>query len=318
MKLDFVSVGEVMIQFNAMTPGPLRTVSTFEKHVAGSEANVMAGLSRLGHRTGMITRVGKDEFGSAILGALKAEDVDTSHVTVDPSSPTGIYFTQRHFPVPGESVLTYYRKGSAASNLDEADIDTDYIKGAKNIHITGITPALSVSCARAVWKAFQFARENGLGISFDTNVRPKLWKDTATARGALSNYLTSKVVLTNGEDLGLLFPGLGMKDAVAEVLRKGAEVVAVKLASAGAYARSGTEEAEAPAFHVPHVEDVIGAGDAFDAAFLSSYLKRTALRECLEHGCAAGALVVTVRGDMEALPRREDLEAFLTSKRWVS
>jgi len=313
MKLDFVSVGEVMIQFNAMTPGPLRTVSTFEKHVAGSEANVMAGLSRLGHKTGLITRVGKDEFGSAIVAALKAEDVDTSRVTVDPSSPTGIYFTQRHFPVLGESVLTYYRKGSAASNLDETDIDVDYVMNTKSIHITGITPALSASCAKAVWKMFQFAKETGLGTSFDTNVRPKLWRDMATARGALSNYLASKVVLTNGGDLEILLARMSMKDAAAEVLKKGAEVVAVKLASAGAYARSRTEEAQVPAFRVPHVEDVIGAGDAFDAAFLSSYLGGRPLSESLQRGCAAGALVVTVRGDMEALPRQEDLEAFLAS-----
>ena len=315
MKLDFVSVGEVMIQFNAVTPGPLRTVSTFEKHVAGSEANTMAGLSRLGYRTGMISRVGKDEFGYAVIEALRAEGVETSHVIVDPGSPTGIYFTQRHFPVPGESVLTYYRKGSAASNLDETDIDVDYLVNAKNVHITGITPALSASCAKAVWKLFQSARENGLGTSFDTNVRPKLWKDMATARGALSNYLASKVVLTNGADLEVLFPRMQMKDATLQVLRKGADVVAVKLASAGAYARSEAEEVEVPAFQVPHVEDVIGAGDAFDAAFLSSYLKGRPLRESLECGCAAGALVVTVRGDMEALPRQEDLEAFLASKR---
>jgi len=315
MQLDFVSIGEVMIQLNATTPGPLRTVTTFEKHVAGSEANVMVGLNRLGYKTGIITRVGKDEFGSAVLGALKLEDVDTSHVTVDPNSPTGVYFTQRHFPVPGESVLTYYRKGSAASNLDEADVDADYVKGAKNLHMTGITPALSGSCARAIRKAFQLARENGLGTSFDTNVRPKLWKDLATARGTLSDYLASEVVLTNGEDLGILFPGLGMKDAVAQVLKKGAKVVAVKLGSAGAYGRSRTGEAEVPAFQVSHVEDVTGAGDAFDAAFLSFYLKGGELQECLEQGCAAGALVVTVRGDMEALPHQEDLEAFLRSRR---
>jgi len=315
MDLDYVSLGEVMIQFNATTPGPLRSVVNFEKHVAGSEANVMVGLRRLGLRTGLITRVGNDEFGAAVLSALRGEDVDTSHVAVDPNSPTGIYFTQRHFPIPGESLLTYYRHGSAASRIGEDDVDDEYVVGAKNLHITGITPALSDTCSKAVSKAFKLAIEHDLGVSFDTNIRPTLWGSASSAVEALSQYLKSKLVFTNAEDLRILYQSTKPAEAAARMLSKGAGVVVVKLGHNGAYGVDRSGHAEVPAFVIPHVEDVIGAGDAFDAAFIASHLKGLGLEECLRRGNAAGALVASVRGDMEALPRPQDLEAFLKSRR---
>ena len=313
MELDFVSLGEVMIQLNATTPGPLRHVNTFERHVAGSEANTIVGLSRLGYRTGLISRVGDDEFGMAVLNALKAEGVDASHVRVGPDHMTGIYFTQRHFPVPGQTVMTYYRRGSAASHMDEGDVDEEFISGAGHLHLTGITPALSDSCGRAVRKAFGFARSSGLGLSFDTNIRPKLWKDLPTAVSVISTYLASRIVFTNEEDLDILFPGLGFRVSAQRVLDKGAEVVAVKRGARGAYAVTKAKQAEIPAFTGLHVEDVTGAGDAFDASFLASYLKGYGLEDCLRNANAAGALVASVRGDMEALPRWEDLRTFLKS-----
>jgi len=93
-ELDVVSLGEVMIQLNALTPGPLRSVYLFEKRVAGTEANVMVGLARLGYRTGLITRVGDDEFGIAVKNTLRGEGVDVSRVKLDPEGYTGAYFVQ--------------------------------------------------------------------------------------------------------------------------------------------------------------------------------------------------------------------------------
>jgi len=313
MKLDFVSIGEVMIQLNSLTAGPLRSVTHFEKHVAGSEANTMIGLRRLDFSTGLITRVGNDEFGKAVVTTIRGEDVDASHVIVDDTAPTGIYFVQRHFPLPGESTVTYYRRGSAASNLSESDVDEEYVKAASSIHITGITPALSPSCRKAVAKMKRLAKANGSSVSFDTNIRPKLWKDKADARETISQYLDSEIVFTNLEDLFFIWPNLGMKEAASRVLEKGASVVVVKLGKKGAYALTREAEAEAPAFAAPHVEDVVGAGDAFDSAFLACHKKGFGLEDCLRHGNVAGTYVVGVRGDIEALPTWEDLKIFFES-----
>ena len=83
-------MGEIMVELNSMTRGPLRTVELFEKHAAGAEGNVAIGVSRLGCSSGIISRVGNDEFGQFLLGVLRAEEVDTSHVVVDGESATGL------------------------------------------------------------------------------------------------------------------------------------------------------------------------------------------------------------------------------------
>ena len=146
---DVVCMGEVMVQFNAVTRGPLRHVALFEKHAAGAEGNVAIGVSRLGISSGIITRVGDDEFGQFLLSTLRAEKVDTTHVKIDRDSPTAAFFVQRGYPIPGKSEAFYYRRNSAGSRLGPKDVDSQYIASAKVFHVTGITPALSETAKEA-------------------------------------------------------------------------------------------------------------------------------------------------------------------------
>ncbi len=314
MKLDFTSVGEVMVQLNALSPGPLRYVKYFEVHVAGSESNIMIGLAKLGYRTGIVTRVGDDEFGKLILNFLRGEGVDVSRVKVDGTAPTGIYFIQRHYPVPGKSTVFYYRHGSAASRLSPNDIDEDYIADSRAVVLTGITPALSDSCREAVSKVYEVARANGVDVIFDTNIRMKLWRSEARARESLAKFLNSKIVFTNIEDLGILFPGDDVSGAASKIIGRGSTLVVVKLGEEGAVAYdSKLNTYRVEAFKVPLVEDVIGAGDAFNAAFIASLYKGMPIDQALLYANAAGALVVTVRGDVEAQPSWRELEVFIES-----
>lgn len=309
-RLDFVSIGEVMVQLNSITPGPLRYARYFEAHVAGSEANVMVGLRKLGHRTGLITRVGNDEFGEMILRTLRGEDIDVSRVRVMEETQTGIYFVQRHFPIPGKSTVIYYRHGSAASHMDENDVDEEYIRRASVLFLTGITPALSEGCYRAVRKARAAALEGGLDIVFDTNIRIKLWRSADNARSRLLPLIEgSRIILTNKEDLEILFPGKSVADAARSLFDMGVEIVVVKKGEEGSelYSRDG-RFVEEKALSISLVEDVIGAGDAFDAAFLSLLYRSLDLSTALRYANIAGALVTTVRGDIEAQPSIKDLE----------
>ena len=309
-RLDFVSIGEVMVQLNSITPGPLRYARYFEAHVAGSEANVMVGLRKLGHRTGLITRVGNDEFGEMILRTLRGEDIDVSRVRVMEETQTGIYFVQRHFPIPGKSTVIYYRHGSAASHMDENDVDEEYIRRASVLFLTGITPALSEGCYRAVRKARAAALEGGLDIVFDTNIRIKLWRSADNARSRLIPLIEgSRIILTNKEDLEILFPGKSVANAARSLFDMGVEIVVVKKGEEGSelYSRDG-RFVEEKALSISLVEDVIGAGDAFDAAFLSLLYRSLDLSTALRYANIAGALVTTVRGDIEAQPSIKDLE----------
>src|SRR5579864_6012135 len=143
---DVVALGESLVQFNPLEEGPLKHVSLFEKHAAGSESNAIIGLSRLGCKTAYITKLGRDEFSKFILATLKSEDVNVEGVRQLDNKYCGIFFCQRGYPIPGRSDVMYYRSDSAAKYLSPQDLDSEIISSGKIFHVSGITPALSQSC----------------------------------------------------------------------------------------------------------------------------------------------------------------------------
>ncbi len=118
-----VTLGEILILFDPITPTPLRHVNYFEKHVAGNEANYCVAFIRQGNECGIIARIGKDGFGHNAIEWLRGKGVDVSQIKIDDSSLTGIFFIQRHYPVPYKSDSIYYRKESAESKLSPNDVD---------------------------------------------------------------------------------------------------------------------------------------------------------------------------------------------------
>ncbi|HUS77299.1 MAG TPA: sugar kinase [Patescibacteria group bacterium] len=312
--VDIVTMGETMIQLNAFTSGPLRHVRYFEKHAAGTESNVAVGAVRMGYSAGWISRLGEDELGRFIHNFLKGEGVDVSRVRFDPDAPTGLYFVQRDYPLPGKSVVYYYRTGSAASRLRQEDLDLDYITSARIFHTTGITVALSPSCRATVDRALEAVGQSETQLSLDTNIRLKLWSPEEARRTLLDYIALTDVLFTDVNDSRILLRKADPAEAAEEFLSMGPGTVVVKMGAEGAYA--ATSEGEAgfkPAYKVP-VVDMIGAGDAFDAAFLTSRMRGLDLGRSLEVSNAAGALCVTVRGDVEAMPTYEDALSFLAGK----
>jgi len=312
--LDAVTMGEMMIQLNPLTTGPIRHVNYFEKHAAGTEGNFAIGLTRMGLASGFITRVGNDEFGKYILGVLRSEGVEVSRVIIDREAPTGLCFIQRGYPIPEKSSVIYYRKGSAASRLSPDDIDPKYIAEAKLFHVTGVTSALSESCREATYKALQIAEANNVKISIDTNIRLKLWSADKARETLLPMIRKADIILTDSEDSEILVEERNPRKIARNLLAMGASIVVVKLGEQGALAATKDKTVRKSAFKVP-VEDVIGAGDAFAAGFIASILKEEDIDKALEIANVAGALVVTVRGDIENMPSRDEVERFLAAKR---
>ena len=313
MKLDVITMGETMVQLNPLQTGPIRSVSHFEKHAAGTESNVAVGVTRMGHTAGWISRVGRDEFGMYILNVLRGENVDISCTTIDPEAPTGLYFVQRSYPVPGQSTVYYYRQNSAASKLCIDDLDFEYISNAQIFHTTGITPALSTSCHEAVQMAINIAKESNVRVSFDTNIRLKLWSP-AEAKNTLNTIIPDvNILFIDPRDCEILVGENDPLKAANILLKSGPSLVIVKLGPEGAVAITEEETIMQPGFQVP-VTCTIGAGDAFAAGVLASLLKKWPLQKCLQTGNVAGALAVTVRGDTEAVPSLEDVELFLAQK----
>lgn len=305
---ELVTLGEALIQFNALSKGPLRHVSLFEKHVAGAEANVAVCVSRMGRSAAFIGKVGDDEFGRCIEAWLRGERVDTTWLKIEPGAPTGIYFVQRGYPIPSRSTMVYYRRGSAGSRLSPEDVAEEAFKDARIVHLTGITPALSQTSREACFKALDLAEKNNVSISIDTNIRPALWPSLEDASKVVMSLVEkADILFTDPTDSEILI-GESEPERIIEVFRGlGIETVVLKLGERGAIASSGSEKARAEAIKV-EVEDPIGAGDALAGTFLACHLAGRSLFESLRRATLVGSLVTTVRGDQEMIPTLRDLE----------
>ena len=261
--LDIVTLGEPMIQLNAVTPGPLRHVEYFERHVAGAEANVAVAAVRMGLRAGLISRLGDDEFGKCVAMTLRGEGVDVSQIRVDKHGFTGVYFIQRGFPVPGRSKVFYYRKGSPASMLGPADVDQDYIASSKLLYLTGITPALSGSCLAACTKAADLSRGAGLKIAFDTNIRPNLWLDQDPRKALLPFLHKADIIFTDISDTQMLMGEGNTAKAAQKLMVGGASIVVMKgEQKKRCWPTQGRRSSGKGPSKCPIV-DPVGAGDAF-------------------------------------------------------
>lgn len=138
--------GEPMALFTAKVEGDLESVNLFEKSVAGAELNVCTGLVRLGHTASYITRLGDDPLGLYIKKFINKEKIGTEFITFDTLNKTGLMFKSK--VSNGDPVTAYYRKGSAFSNITSEDIDKVSFDGVELLHVTGIPPALSLSCRK--------------------------------------------------------------------------------------------------------------------------------------------------------------------------
>lgn len=312
--MDLLTFGEAMVLFNPDSSGPLRFVNGFSKSIGGAEANVAIALSRLGHESAWFSMVGKDEFGRCVVNTIRGEGVDASRVRVTGDANTGILFKER-FASENPNVY-YYRKGSAATKLTVEDIDVEYIKNARIIHITGITPALSEDIRAVVFEVLKIAKENGITVSFDPNIRLKLWP-LEDAKPVLLEIAKMSDIILPGISEGEMLLGLsGEKEIADKFLEMGCKIVAVKLGEDGCYVADKEGGSYVEGYKVNPI-DTIGAGDGFAAGFLSGILKGMNITECGQMGNGVGAMATFVQGDMEGYPYLEQLSAFMGKKKVI-
>ncbi|KSU84267.1 MULTISPECIES: sugar kinase [Fictibacillus] len=316
--MDVISIGEAMVLFTPETSGPMRYARDYTSRIAGAEINTLIGLAKLEHETGWISRVGSDEFGAMLKNAVRGEGVDVSEVAADDEAPTGIFFKEN---VYGDHVrVHYYRKHSAASFLNPESINEAYLSEGKVLYITGITPALSDSCSKAVFQAIEIAKKHKLTIVFDPNIRYKLWTEEKARNTILEIAGHSDIVFPGTSEGEFLF-GTSHPEKIADALHElGPDTIVVKKGEEGAYysCLSKKEQGHAEGFRVKQVIDPVGAGDGFAAGVVSGLLDGLSLKESVTRGCAIGAMVTMVNGDIEGLPDRKTLELFLSSKSDVS
>lgn len=300
-------MGEPMALFIAGHAGALDKVTQFNRLTAGAELNVAVGLSRLGLRVGYVSRVGHDSFGKFLLAFLDAEGIDRTHVLEDAEHPTG--FMLKGISNDGQDpIVEYFRRGSAASHLGLIDNPAAYCAQTRHLHLTGISPALSDTAQKLTFHMAREAQSAGRSVSFDPNLRPRLWSSQKVMIDTLNELARHADLVLPGLAEGELLTGCKGAASIADFyMNLGAKQVVIKLGPQGAYYADSEGRGTVAGIQVPNIIDTVGAGDGFAVGVISALLEGQTLAQAAARGNAVGARVVQFPGDCDGLPNREQL-----------
>ena len=311
---DILSFGETMIRLATPDFDRLETAASLDISIGGTESNVAVALARLGRQTTWLSALPANPLGRRIAATLRFHGVDTSRVIWSESARAGVYFLE-----PGTSPrptrVIYDRANSALATVDPDAIPYDLVDATRLLHLTGITPALSESCAEVCRRLVARAGQHSIPLMFDVNYRGLLWLPDEAAQG-IQEFLDNVDLLFCGQgDARTIWNMTGSPDEIARGLldRSSASLVIVTAGDSGATAldRAGNT------WHQPappvDIIDPVGAGDAFAAGFVHSWLDDpgdtpTALRSAV----ASASIAMTMPGDLAIITPGELQDAIAT------
>lgn len=314
-RLEVVVLGEALVDFISLQPGAaLIDASRFARAAGGAPANVAVGVARLGGRAGFVGKVGADVFGRFLARTLGEEGVDILHLLSEPSARTALAFVALR--QDGETDFTFFGHPSADMLLEPKDIDPAYLATAKVLHIGSIS--LSDEPARsATLYALQLARDLGLWVSYDPNLRLPLWPDPESAReGILAGWKYADIAKLSLAEARFLSRHSEPRQAADVLWGHGLRCLVITLGPEGCFYRTDSAEGFVPG-HAVRAVDTTGAGDGFAAGLLTQLVESDFqldtpwLLQSLRFANAVAALTTTRRGAIAALPRRSRVERFL-------
>ncbi len=325
--IDFICLGRAAVDLYGLERGSrLEDVQHFAKYLGGSSGNVAVGLSRLGLKVAMLTRVGDEHMGRFVREALAAEGVDTSAVRTDPKRLTGLVL----LGIEGADSFPhiFYRENCADMGLEPADADAAPFAAARALAITG-THLSTESVRAASRRAIALAKQHGLRIVLDIDYRPVLWGLAGHGGGAEREQGSAAVtreiqaflpdcdlVVGTEEEIRVAGGGASALEALAAIRSLTRATIVMKRGVAGCVVFEGEIPASVDqglvvsGFPV-EVMNVLGAGDAFLSGYLSGWIENLPATHCGRRGNAAGAIVVTRHGCTPAMPTRAELDDFM-------
>ncbi|WP_179404621.1 sugar kinase [Burkholderia guangdongensis] len=300
---EILALGEAMIEFNQSRPGQPEYLQGF----GGDTSNFCIAAARQGASTGFVSAVGDDQFGRLLGDLWRGEGVDTTYVRVDRGAPTGVYFVSHG--ADGHQ-FDYLRAGSAASRYAPQDLPRDALAAAKAVHLSGISLAIGTPACDAAFAAIEHARAHGAKVSFDTNLRLKLWP-LPRARAVMREALRQTDICLPSWDDVTAITGADDRDAIVDaMLELGPQVVALKLGKDGSYVATPNERRVVPGFSVAAV-DATGAGDCFGGAFVARIVAGDDPFEAARYSNAAAALSTLGYGAVAPIPRKDAVERLM-------
>ncbi len=291
------TLGEVLVEIMAVRPGPgfgqpIELVGPFP---SGAPAIFIDQVAKLDAPCGIIAAVGDDDFGWLNVKRLRLDGVDTGAIEIRDNDITGTAFVR--YRESGERDFIFNLRNSAAAKVELTEAAREMLKGTGHLHVSG-SSLFSPRMVAVVKRAMALVKAQGGSVSFDPNVRSGVEPGSRAHRAFRSILGSCDVFLPSGPELTLLTEAGNGAGAISEILAMGVSCVVVKHRPDGSRYFDANTDLSVPGYAVEEV-DPTGAGDCFDAAFVTCRVLGRSVKECLEYANAAGALAVGAKGPME-------------------
>ncbi len=326
MPLDIITLGEALIDLPATLPGvSLTEAPGFTKVPAGAPGNVAAAAAKLGLQTAFVSKVGEDPFGRCLVQHFGGLGVDTSHFLLDKAARTGLAFVS--VMPDGERDFLFYFDPARDFALRPDELDAEWLGSTRILHYGSIS-LIAEPGRSATLEAARLARVGGALVSYDPNLRPRLWpSEDAMRTGAMAGFAEADIVKISEDEVETLFPdAVNEATGVFRIFEKGPRLVCVTRGANGVTGYHENWSVDVRGFSVPFV-DATGAGDSFTAGLLAYLLRQgpdldgtlkyvnSILRDALRYANACGALATTVLGASPAALSETAIQALLESNK---
>lgn len=295
--VEVVTLGETMLRLSPVTVSTLEEAQQFQVDVAGAESNVAVGLARMGLTVGWVSKLIDNSIGRLIAKRIQWHGVDVSRIVWSESGRNSLYYLEPGVE-PRPTRLIYDRTDSAFTTLRFDEIDLEYLKKARLVHLSGITPALGEDIDGLTHQIIDHVGKSETLISFDVNYRAKLWSPSLAKKILTPIVKKVDILICSLNDAATVFD---FRSTDAEEVAKDLQqeyhnqIVVLTMAHKGAVAFDGQNTLYQDAYQADSV-DRIGRGDSFSAGFLYGYLNDDTLTG-LKYGNAMAALNQTLKGD---------------------
>lgn len=318
-RFDVTALGELLIDFTENGNSEQGNI-LYEANPGGAPCNVLAMLTKLGKKTSFIGKVGNDQFGIRLKGALEEVGIDTGCLQMDDQVHTTLAFV--HTFEDGDRDFSFYRNPGADMMLTKDEVPMDVIAASRIFHF-GTLSSTHPGVREATRSALAKAKEEGILISFDPNLREPLWESLEDARREIAYGLGYCDILKISDNEMEFMTGTTDYTKGVEILRESYQIplILVTLGKDGSRAYYKDCMVEAAPFLSENTIETTGAGDTFCASILNYVLEHgledlspDQLKEMLTFANAAASLITTRKGALRVMPSKEEVLGFLQSR----
>ncbi len=301
--LDIITIGEGLVELSSNTS--LIISETFNKYYAGDTLCTAVSALRMGSSVGYITKLGNDYFGEYLLDAWQLEGLDTSQIKLA-NGQNGVYFIAKN--TDGENQVQYYRKKTAATQLNIDDISFPYIKRAKMVYATGFVQSLSLCCREVVQEVFEFAKENDIMVAYDPNFSSKVWSEEEALEAFEEIAQNIDIIfLRTDSDARALFGTQSVNEIIKRLSDMAIPTIVVKEYKKGVHVAQNGDVQFLP-YTGREIVDATGCDAAFNGAFLHSVLEGSSPLISAKFANALSMLQIQKMGAIKSIPNAQSVK----------